>query len=60
MSAFFAGVLFGLIFMGSIVAAYLTRRHRPQQPAIWTEEHYRQAPPVVTRITINRKREIEL
>ena len=56
MSAFFAGVLFGLIFMGSIVAAYLTRRHRPQQPAIWTDEHYRQAPPVGTRITINRMR----
>lgn len=62
MTAFFAGVLFGAIFMGSIVVAYFTHRWRPRQRQReiepWSDDTY-QAPPVQTRILVN-KREITL
>lgn len=59
MNAFFAGVLFGALLIGSVFVAFITRQRKPKREIeIWSEEAY-QPPPVKTRI-VNRHRSIEL
>jgi hypothetical protein len=60
MTAFFAGVIFGALFAGSIIVIFVTRMKGRKRPEIepWSETTY-QAPLVTTRI-VNRHREFEI
>lgn len=59
MNAFFTGVIFGFVLAASIAVIIATRsKRKPRDIDLWTEEAY-QAPPVVTRVLVN-KRTIEL
>ncbi len=64
MSAFFAGVIFGAILIGSVFVAYITnfrpQRRRRRDPADWNVEFFEpEKPPVQTTVTI-KKREYTL
>jgi len=57
-NAFFAGVLFGALLIGSVFVAFITRQRKPKREIIdWTEKAYE--PPVTTRILV-RERSIKL
>lgn len=59
MNAFFAGIVFGALFMGAIFVVFITKARSPRRDiAEWREDTYQQ-PPVTTRI-VNRHRSIEL
>lgn len=59
MSAFFAGVVFGIAV--TVVASLLAaaRFRKPREPDEWMEEQYQPPPVVKTRVLIN-KRTLEL
>lgn len=59
MNAFFAGIVFGALFMGAIFVVFITKARSPRRDiAEWREDTYQQ-PPVVTRILI-KERNLEL
>lgn len=60
MTSFFAGVIFGALFAGSIIVVFVTRMKGRKRPEIepWSETTY-QAPLVTTRILV-RERNITL
>lgn len=60
MNTFFAGVLFGALFVGALAIVFATRARRPRrEPIDWTDGAYA-PPPVVTTRIVNRHRSIEL
>ena len=59
MTAFIAGIIFGVMFMGCVFIVAFFKAKRPRREIeIWSEDAY-QPPPVTTRILVN-KREITL
>jgi hypothetical protein len=59
MNAFFAGIVFGALFMGAVSVIFITKARSPRREiAEWREENYQQ-PPVTTRILI-KERNLEL
>jgi hypothetical protein len=56
---FIAGIVMGFAFAGCIAVLLLKRKPR-RDPLTWTDEHYRQQPPVTTKITVNRIREFDI
>lgn len=59
MNAFFAGIVFGALFMGAIFVVFITKARSPRRDiAEWREDTYQQ-PPVTTRILI-KERNLEL
>jgi hypothetical protein len=61
MSPFAAGFLLGAVFTAAFAGCLLVVLRKPRRREIsqWTDEHY-QAPPVVTRVTINRHRSFDI
>jgi hypothetical protein len=59
MISLLVGFIMGAAFTACGFIILVTREPR-QEPDPWTEDHYRQAPPAGTRISINRKRDIEI
>lgn len=58
MNAFFAGVIFGGLLIGSAAIVFITRMRKPKREIIeWTERAYE--PPVSTRILV-KERNIQL
>lgn len=54
MTPFFAGVIFGSLFAGSVFTLFITRARRPEREITdWTEKAYE--PPVATKITVNKR-----
>lgn len=59
MSFFFAGALFGALFVGAAFVLYLTRLQSPKrEPDPWSEDTYQQ--PVVTTRIVNRHRSLDI
>ena len=59
MNAFFAGIVFGALFMGAIFVVFITKARSPRRDiAEWREDSYQQSP-VTTRILI-KERNLEL
>lgn len=55
MSAFLSGVLFGALLIGAVFTVYLTRARPPHRDPIgWREDDFA-PPPVVTKLTINKR-----
>jgi hypothetical protein len=55
MNAFFAGVVFGALFMGAVSIIFITKARSPRREiAEWREENYQQ-PPVTTKLLIKER-----
>ena len=55
MNTFFAGIVFGALFAGSIFVVFITKARSPRREiAEWREENYQQ-PPVSTKLLIKER-----